>query len=108
VPLDIPRCIGELWLAHQQVAGSSIPFAKYIRTSEEFLAVGFGAIAWGPRFLLDAYAAVLARHGVDCNLLEGRPFRVHRDRGWQPLPSPPELLEIGTSIVIACGFTASR
>lgn len=65
-------------------------------------------IAEGPRFLLDAYAVVLARHGVDCSLIEDRPFKLYRDRGWQPLASPPELLQIGTSMVIAGEFTASR
>jgi hypothetical protein len=108
VPPDIPRCIGELWLAHQEAAGSWTSFAKHLQTSEKFLAVGFGAIANGPRFLLDAYALVLARHGVDCSLLEDRPFMVYLDRRWQPLPAPPELLQIGTSTVIAQGFTASR
>jgi hypothetical protein len=108
VPPDIPRCIGELWLAHQQAAGSWVPFAKYLQISEPFLGVGFGAIAEGPRFLLDAYAAVLARHGVDCSLIEDRPVMVYRDHRWQPLPSPPELLQIDTSTVIASGFTASR
>jgi hypothetical protein len=92
----VEETAGRLLLVHRAVAGSWIPFGRYLnscRELEDLLRGGFGLLADGPSFLIVAYAEVLTAEGLDPSLLAPRPARFWRGevivgwsgrRRWQP------------------------
>ncbi len=101
---DTSRLIGDLWMAHRRVAAGWIPFERYfngLKPLHELVAAGFGSLAEGPRFLLDAYADVLQTHGMAADLTDSR------DDGRARGPQPEHALVFDRGYIVARDFDAS-
>jgi hypothetical protein len=95
--------------AHLRIAGEWIPFERYLNSSfrpAELLRTRSGKLASGPVFLMDAYASALSGFDVATS----------RVGEYGPAVSLPKvlgedrlsLLQIGSSLVVAREFAASR
>lgn len=71
---DANRVVGQLWAAHCRAADDWIPFDRYIHRAPDLgslLSSRSGILAEGPRFLLEAYAAVLDENGCKPSTITG-------------------------------------
>jgi hypothetical protein len=103
-PRDVAGVLGRLWEAHTRLAGSWIPFERYLnpqRPPRELLETGAGVLARGPRFFVAAYLAAVADEWPGAYLVE---------RDGPPRKEPPRLLtlRIGDSFFVAEHFETSR
>ena len=101
---DAPSAVVAAMLsAHWQVAGNWIPFGKGLNGLGpiELLATGGGILATGPRALIDAYAEVLDRFGLEPSLLPGP-----RQGRMDAVPRDLSVLLLDSSYVIGAGFAA--
>lgn len=97
-PQDPAQLVGDLWLAHRRMASDWIPFERYLdhrRPLPDVLAVGFGSLGEGPRFLLEAYAEVLTKHGVTADLSEAR-----QDGRQRPVPEHALVFDHGHIVAL--------
>lgn len=102
----LDELLGALWRAHRDACGEWIGAHAYLRP--QVLSDGHGLLASGPRLLLDRYAGVLARHGIEPSVIGDRPVQEWRGGKWQPRLRPPEALVFGRSFVVADAFSAER
>ena len=94
--------VGGLFSAHRDLVDDWIAFDRYLNLSrplEELLVSGSGMIATGPRFLLQAYANVLDRAGMEASLVD-----VAKAQRVPPL----HVAHLGESYVVARRFEAER
>lgn len=104
-PTNLAAMLGDLWIAHRQIVGDWIPFARHCNKVplDQLLGVGFGSFALGPRFLLEAYAAVLTRYGSEPS------FAPTQIDGTRPQPPPREALNLGGgAYVIASAYEVAQ
>jgi hypothetical protein len=106
-PVDVARTIGLLWLAHRRVAGSSIAFSRYINDLvqlEELLGGGYGRLADGPEFLIEAYAEVLSGEGMKVALSARRPPKRWSGSAWVLDEPPLAVLVLDGTLIVAADF----
>lgn len=104
-PTNLAATLGDLWIAHRQIVGDWIPFARHCNKLplDQLLGLGFGSFALGPKFLLEAYAAVLTRYGSEPS------FAPTRLDGTRPRPPPREALNLGGgAYVIANAYEVTQ
>jgi hypothetical protein len=105
-PADL---IGALLVEHRDRCGNWTSLDSHLQdNADAALAGGNGLLASGPRELLERYAAVLERHGLEPSIVGGRPFDEFRDGKRQPRTRPVEALLLGSSFVVADSFSAKR
>ena len=107
VPKSALGTVGRLWVTHREVVSDWIPFQRYLNSGvdlETLLAVGYGMIADGPSFLIDAYARVLSDAGVNPNALGPRPARWWNGQQWTDEEAMLVGLVIGDSFLVAEEF----
>jgi hypothetical protein len=106
-PRDAPGVVGRLWSAHEGVAKGWIPFGSYLNPEvelSELISLGFGMLARGPKFMIDAYSNVLGDAGMNPNPSAARSPKLRRNNAWVELAEPLAVLIIGTSFVVAESF----
>ena len=74
---------------------------------ESLLAGGFGKLAQGPCFLMEAYAKALELRGVTANLLPPRRSVQWKGGQWAPIPDDLNVVVLGHSYVVAEAFEES-
>jgi len=110
-PPSVVEAVARLFLAHRDIARRWISFDRYINMAldlEVLLGQGFGMLADGPSFLVQAYARVLEREGVRSSLLEPRPPKVWDGHSFVEWASPLATLIIGESYFVAESFAGRR
>jgi hypothetical protein len=108
---DIDALIGRLWAAHQSLVGSWIDFARYLNNElalHKLLSAGFGKLADGPDFLVQAYARVLTEESVAVSLGDLWPTKVWTGGAWVETAAELSMLAVDTSFVVAEGFEDER
>jgi hypothetical protein len=101
--------IGALLAEHRASCGNWTSLDSHLQdNAAAALAGGSGLLARGPRKLLEHYATVLERHGVEPSIVGGMPFQELRGGKRQPRTRPAEALLLGSSFVVADSFTAKR
>lgn len=96
-----------LEVAHQRVGGACIPIDRYVNAPVRIptlLRAKAGKLAYGPEFLVDAYASALADFEVSCT-------RFRQEASIFDLPLVPgqdrwTVLEVASSFIVARGFEA--
>jgi hypothetical protein len=109
--IERPRdLVGALLEEHREACAEWISFDSLLEEHAMVaLAQGHGLLARGPRRLLERYATVLERHGLEPSLVGGQPFQELRGGQRQPRTRPAEALVLGRrSYVVADSFTAKR
>ncbi len=109
--------IGDLYLAHHDLAGSWIPFCEHINDSIDLLTLlqgSFGLMGQGPKELIDAYEGVLVKHGYSTSRFvpPQSSGELQLDGSYRSAPAnyPDDLLAltVGDSYLVSSEFTASR
>ncbi|MCD4825485.1 MAG: hypothetical protein K8S55_12880 [Phycisphaerae bacterium] len=105
-PQSAPETIGRLLIAHREIAGNWIPFEQFFNSYSnlDLLAGGFGLLAEGPTFLIEAYARVLSSEGLKPNTLASRPACWWNGQKWIENTVPLAALVIGNSFFVAEDF----
>jgi hypothetical protein len=110
-PASTPLAIvGALYERHRELTGDWIPFHHYLNRYpgglSALLQTSAGEFASGPAKIIDAYAEVLAQHGVRSSRLQRGPAKIWNE---QPSVAPPSLqvLLLNQSFVIAEDFSAT-
>lgn len=78
VPRSVDEAVGRLVLAHRGVVGDWVPFGRYLNPCldpDRLLAAGYGMLAHGPTFIVQAYAQALSERGLTLNFLAPHPYR---------------------------------
>ncbi len=104
VPQSPAGVVGRLLIAHTAIAGTWIPFEQYLNINgkiEDFLTGGFGRLADGPSFLIEAYANVLQSEGMKPNALAPRVAKKWNGERWIDSKTPLATLVIGNSFFVA-------
>ena len=110
-PTSPVETLGNLMVAHRETAGDWIPFAQYINSclaTEDLLAGGFGQLAEGPVFLIDAYSQVLQDQGLAVSTVGPRSSLRWDGKCFLENREPLEVLIIGQSFFVAEGFEEER
>ncbi|MEM9379965.1 MAG: hypothetical protein AAGB93_08435 [Planctomycetota bacterium] len=97
---------GALFAVHRERTEGHIPFERFLNLRiglRELIASGDGLLADGPRFLLEAYADALERHGVRTNLSAPTDRRGEDDGARDGCAA----LVIGEGVVVARSFDAA-
>jgi hypothetical protein len=107
IPQSADATLGQLWASHRHEVLDWIPFERFLNSKAplpDLLAGGYGLLADGPTFLIEAYARVLSSAGLSPNASEPRPAKWWNGREW--LANPPALaaIELGESLVVAERF----
>jgi len=101
--------IGSLLAEHRDRCGTWTSLDSHLQANAAAaLAGGNGLLASGPRTLLERYATVLERYGLEPSIVGGMPFQELRGGKRQPRTRPAEALLLGSSFVVADSFTAKR
>lgn len=107
-PRDPELAALEILAAHEKVIGGYLAFEDCANVSElRSLAVvlggGHGIVGEGPSVVLDAYAAVLERHGVRPWIIDRRPARTWDPELREHVEMPPgvRVLDFGDGFVAA-------
>jgi hypothetical protein len=110
-PRDVDALIGQLWRAHQQIAGNWIAFDRYLnaeRRLHDLLSFGFGKLADGPDFLIQEYARILTAASVDVSLGDLWPTKIWTEGTWVETAAELSMIAVDTSFVVAEGFDDER
>lgn len=110
-PHSAAEVVGLLLTAHREIVADCIPFSRYLNTSnqlESLLDAGFGKLADGPAFLMEAYARVLQDHGMRVRLSSARPNKSYTDGQWVANPSGLSVLRLGDSFFVSEMFDDER
>jgi hypothetical protein len=108
---DTDALIGRLWAAHRDLVGSWIDFERYLNTElplRNLLSAGFGKLADGPDFLVQAYAKVLNEASIEVSLGELWPTKVWAGGAWVETAAELSMLAVDTSFVVAEAFDDER
>ena len=103
--------IGRLWIAHREAVSDWIPFDDFLNSCmslQALLKVGFGLLADGPVFLIEAYSRVLSADGLSPRVLAPRPAKWWNGHVWSGNPSELVALSLGDSLVVAQSFEETR
>lgn len=106
-PRSAMETIGRLLVAHREVTGDWIPFERFFNSTsnlEELLNGGYGKLADGPTFLINAYMNVLSSEGLNPNALAPRSAKWWSGNRWLEITMPLVALVIGDSFLVAEGF----
>ena len=103
------QTVGLLLDAHSQVTQNRIAFLRYMNGSSlRLLENGFGLLASGPRFLMNAYEGVLRGEGLIGTLLPPSPNKYWTHGQWAEVPTTLATLQVGESYIVAEVFRAVR
>ena len=103
--------VGALAEAHFECVQNWISFNRYMNMEQklsELLSGGFGKLADGPLFLLKEYERVLARFDIQANITDARPAKRWNGLSWVELTSPPEMIHLGGTYIVASAFQATE
>lgn len=110
-PGSASATVGRLWGAHREAASDWIPFHRFLNKClglEEVLEGGFGLVADGPTFLIEAYSRVLSAEKLNPNALAPRRPGWWNGERWTDSPSEMFGLSIGDSLIVAHSFEEVR
>ena len=106
-PAEPRLLVADLWNCHQALLAEWVSFMAFLSPQmplQELLAAGSGILAEGPRSVLEAYAEILAGHGLESSLLAERPSVRWTATGWQPERADLQVFVAGESYVVGAGF----
>lgn len=111
-PAPTPLAIvGALYERHRRLVGNWIPFHFYLNPfpggMSALLQKSAGELASGPAAIIDAYAEVLAHHGIRSSRLPRRPAKIWNGQEWVVPPALRALL-LDESFIIAENFSAAE
>ena len=106
-PSSPDEVVGQLLIAHREVTGGWFAFDRFLNETcnpEELFELGYGVLAKGPVFLLEAYEKVLSGASLKANLVNPRPAGSWNGEKWVEDKTPLHVLVLGESYFVAEGF----